>query len=219
MAAVVNVNDVLDGHVALDLECLDRLYLNGYVPCLQVGGQVIRFIKEHLGLPVPSPAVFNKIGTAFRRAVAEFAEVNDVPVVRFKKGDRRIDVMRPYLEAATAPAVVAIGVAQEFQWVFSGYERPTTNPAAVNYGFDKAERRVTCFYFYVVDGEATIVTGGTMVDAKQTSPDQRRGSSIQGGQTYHLTKGDVITIPAKTPHWWKEVPTQTIAYYAVNTEP
>jgi hypothetical protein len=154
MAAVVNVNDVLDGHVALDLECLDRLYLNGYVPGLQVGGQVVRFIKEHLGLPVPSPAVFNKIGTAFRRAVAEFAEVNDIPVVRFKKGDRRIDVMRPYLDAAAAPAVVAIGVAQEFQWVFSGYERPTTdNPAAVNYGFDKAERRVTCFYFYVVDPE------------------------------------------------------------------
>jgi hypothetical protein len=41
----------------------------------------------------------------------------------------------------------------------------------------------------------------------------------EGGQTYHLTKGDVITIPAGTPHWFKEVPTQTIAYYAVNTEP
>jgi mannose-6-phosphate isomerase-like protein (cupin superfamily) len=73
--------------------------------------------------------------------------------------------------------------------------------------------------FIIVEGEGTFVTGGTMVDAKQTSPDQRRASSIQGGQTYHLTKGDVITIPAKTPHWWKEVPTKTIAYYAVNTEP
>ena len=72
--------------------------------------------------------------------------------------------------------------------------------------------------FIIVEGEATLVTGGTLVGARQTTPDQRRAASIQGGQTHHLTKGDVITIPAKTPHWWKEVPTQTIAYYAVNIE-
>jgi mannose-6-phosphate isomerase-like protein (cupin superfamily) len=73
--------------------------------------------------------------------------------------------------------------------------------------------------FIIVEGEATFVTGGTPVDAKETAPNQRRAASVQGGQTYHLTKGDVITIPAKTPHWFKEVPTKTIAYYAVNTEP
>jgi mannose-6-phosphate isomerase-like protein (cupin superfamily) len=72
--------------------------------------------------------------------------------------------------------------------------------------------------FIIVEGEATFVTGGTLVEPRDTAPDQRRASSVQGGQTYHLTKGDVITIPAKTPHWFKEVPTQTIAYYAVNTE-
>ena len=73
--------------------------------------------------------------------------------------------------------------------------------------------------FIIVGGEATFVVGGTMVDARQTAPDQRRAPSVLGGQTYYLTKDDVITIPAKTPHWFKEVPTQTIAYYAVNTEP
>ena len=72
--------------------------------------------------------------------------------------------------------------------------------------------------FIIVEGEATFVTGGTAVDAKQTAPDQRRAKSIQGGETHHLTKGDVITIPAKTPHWFKEVPTKTIAYYAVNSD-
>ena len=72
--------------------------------------------------------------------------------------------------------------------------------------------------FIIVEGEATFVTGGTPVDVRQTAPDQRRAASVQGGQTYHLTKGDVITIPAKTPHWFKEIPTQTIAYYAVNME-
>jgi mannose-6-phosphate isomerase-like protein (cupin superfamily) len=76
----------------------------------------------------------------------------------------------------------------------------------------------TSHVFIIVEGEATMVTGGTLVGARQTGPDQRRASSIQGGQTYHMTKGDVITIPARTPHWWKEVSTETIAYYAVNIE-
>jgi mannose-6-phosphate isomerase-like protein (cupin superfamily) len=72
--------------------------------------------------------------------------------------------------------------------------------------------------FIMVDGEATFITGGTMVGAKQTAPGQMRAASIEGGQTFHLSKGDVITIPAKTPHWWKEVTTKTVGYYAVNIE-
>lgn len=73
--------------------------------------------------------------------------------------------------------------------------------------------------FIIVEGEATFVTGGTLVGAKDTAPGQRRASSVQGGETHHLTKGDVITVPAKTPHWFKDVPTKTVAYYAINTEP
>jgi len=72
--------------------------------------------------------------------------------------------------------------------------------------------------FIVVEGEATFVTGGTLVGARDTAPDQIRATDIQGGRTHHLTKGDVVTVPAKTPHWFKDVPTKTIAYYAVNTE-
>jgi mannose-6-phosphate isomerase-like protein (cupin superfamily) len=72
--------------------------------------------------------------------------------------------------------------------------------------------------FIMVEGEATLVVGGTMVDAKRTAPDQMRAPSLEGGITYHLNKCDVITIPAKTPHWFKEVPTKTVAYYAVNIE-
>jgi mannose-6-phosphate isomerase-like protein (cupin superfamily) len=72
--------------------------------------------------------------------------------------------------------------------------------------------------FIMVEGEATLVVGGTMVDPKRTAPYQMRAPSVEGGTTYHLTKGDVITIPAKTPHWFKEVPTKTVAYYAVNIE-
>ena len=49
MAAVGNVNEILDGHVVLDLECLDRIYLNAYVPILQSSGQVVAFMTQHLG--------------------------------------------------------------------------------------------------------------------------------------------------------------------------
>ena len=70
--------------------------------------------------------------------------------------------------------------------------------------------------FYVVDGEATLVTGGTMVGGKETQPNQMRGTSIDGGETYHLKKGDSITIPAGVPHWFKEVP-QSIHYFTVKS--
>jgi hypothetical protein len=100
MSHVVTVPELLDGHTVLDIECPDRIDLNGYVPTLQVGGQVLTFLRGHLGMPVASPAVFEKIGTRFRQAVARFAQVNDIPVIRFKKGIRKIDVMQRYLRGA-----------------------------------------------------------------------------------------------------------------------
>jgi mannose-6-phosphate isomerase-like protein (cupin superfamily) len=72
--------------------------------------------------------------------------------------------------------------------------------------------------FIMVDGEATLITGGKMIGAKQTAPGQMRGPSLEGGETFHLSKGDVITIPAKTPHWWKEISTKTVSYYAINID-
>jgi hypothetical protein len=56
MSHVVTVPELLDGHTVLDIECLDRIYLNGYVPLLQVDGQVFTFLHDHLGMPVASPA-------------------------------------------------------------------------------------------------------------------------------------------------------------------
>ena len=85
--------------------------------------------------------------------MTDYAETNDIPMVRFGKGDRKADVMRPYLAKATGPGVVAIGVAQEFQSVFSGYDRKTSKPGAARFAFDKADRRVTVYYFYVSDDD------------------------------------------------------------------
>ena len=68
--------------------------------------------------------------------------------------------------------------------------------------------------FYVIDGEATFVTGGTMLGGRVSRPNQQLGTDIQGGQSHHLVQGDVITIPLGTPHWFKEV-TKPITYYMV----
>src|SRR5205823_4292566 len=88
MAAVVNVNDVLDGHVGLEIECVDRLYLNAYVPGLQVGPQVRRFFEDHLGHRIASPALMTKIGNRFRAEVKAFAAREAIPVLRLAKPDR-----------------------------------------------------------------------------------------------------------------------------------
>ena len=153
---VVTVSDVLDGHVGLDLECFDRIYLNGWMPNLQVPGQVVSFLTGHWGFPIPSPAILERIGLGFRKAVAEFATEGGIPVIRFSKGERKLEVMRPYLERlvrAGRSGVAAIGVAQEFQRVFTGttYHPEEGGGGLPRFGYAKANRRVTAYYFYVVD--------------------------------------------------------------------
>lgn len=161
MASVVNINEVLDGHVSLEVECVDRLYLNAYCPLLQVGGQVVRFLTGHLGYPVPSPALFQKIGNRFRREVDRFAASAGVPVLHLKRpdrsrwDDRKLDHVRPYLDRAAGEqrfGVVAIVVAQEFQWV-TGARNRSRIPGVASYDFVKEERRVNAYYFYVHDRE------------------------------------------------------------------
>jgi mannose-6-phosphate isomerase-like protein (cupin superfamily) len=67
---------------------------------------------------------------------------------------------------------------------------------------------------YMLDGEATFVTGGTMIGGRVSRPNQQLGTDINGGQTHHLTKGDVVVVPAGMPHWFKEVP-KPVTYYVV----
>lgn len=59
--------------------------------------------------------------------------------------------------------------------------------------------------FYIVDGSATFTTGGAVVGGKNTAANEIRGKSIKDGNSRRLSKGDVLTIPAGTPHWFSEV--------------
>jgi len=67
---------------------------------------------------------------------------------------------------------------------------------------------------YIIEGDATFVTGGTAVGLRSTRPGQSVGTEVKDGETHHLTKGDVIVVPAGTPHWFKEVP-KSVNYYVV----
>jgi quercetin dioxygenase-like cupin family protein len=68
--------------------------------------------------------------------------------------------------------------------------------------------------FYVLEGSATFITGGTAVEPKTTEPDEIRGTTIQGGESHHLAQGDVIVIPKGVPHWFREVEAPFL-YYVV----
>jgi mannose-6-phosphate isomerase-like protein (cupin superfamily) len=68
--------------------------------------------------------------------------------------------------------------------------------------------------FYIVDGAATIVTGGELVDAAPTDPNEIRGISVKGGDSRKLEKGDVLIIPRGVPHWINQV-TPSLIYFVV----
>ena len=152
--AAVTAADMVAGHVTLDISCLDRVYLNGYVPKLQTPGGVIYFFHNHRGQPIASPALFEPIGEKFRKDIKDWAQANGVPVIRFRAGERKADVMAPYLDAAAAtgrPQVAAIGCAQEFQLVWTARKRDTDPGACPQFSFTKEQRRVSVFYIYIWD--------------------------------------------------------------------
>ena len=97
-------------------------------------------------------------------------------------------------------------------------------PGVGNYSFIKIYRNGTgqaeyhetqADVFVVETGEATLVFGGKLVDAKNTAPHEMRGPSIEGGEERKLAPGDVVSIPAKLPHWVKLAPGKDIAYFLV----
>jgi hypothetical protein len=125
MSAPLNVQDLLDGHVRLQLESVDRLYLNGYVPELQHGAGLVRFLSEHRAQPIASPALLGQISGKFVAEVKAFAQRDDIPLFHFgrkESKDRRAQQLRA--ERGVRDAVVFIGIAQEKAYAFSARRLP-----------------------------------------------------------------------------------------------
>jgi len=143
--------DVLAEHVTFQIECIDRMYLNVYVPQLQYTGGLLRFIHRQLGLPIASTAPLASITDAFTTAVRRFARDNDVPWVDFIKGHRKDDVAHEYLASFTGiEGVLFIGRAQEKTSLFRTEKR--LNADGTSYPWIvKTTGLVNHFYFYCVD--------------------------------------------------------------------
>src|SRR5947208_3022556 len=114
-----SVAEILDDHVTFELEAIDRMYLNGYVPSLQSGGEVVYFMKQHLGARVPSTMMVAPLSKRFVDAIERFAETAGVDLITFKKDQRKDDVAQEYLASFTEEeGVLFIGKAQEKAGVF-----------------------------------------------------------------------------------------------------
>ena len=81
-----NIADIIRHHVSLEVRCIDRLYVNGYMPKLQTSGGLCYFLHDHLGHPIPSPALFRPIHDRFVAAVEAFIARHKIPIVDFESG-------------------------------------------------------------------------------------------------------------------------------------
>ena len=100
--------------MSLSISCVDRLYLNGYVPLLQAPGQIATFCRQQLNAPMPSPALFRPLLERFMHDVKAFAEQHDVPIIHFTRDQKKDAVATEQRARFTADeGVVFIGIAQE----------------------------------------------------------------------------------------------------------
>ena len=119
-----SVAEILDHHVTFELEAIDRMYLNAYVPALQSGGGVVYLMKQHLGARVPSTMMVAPLSERFVTAIERFVETEGLDLLTFKKGQRKDDVAHAYLAAFTGDAgVLFVGKAQEKASVFRTEKR------------------------------------------------------------------------------------------------
>jgi len=86
-----NVAEILTNHVTFELEAIDRMYLNAYVPSLQTGGGFVYFVKSQLGARVPSTMMVAPIGEQFVKAIERFVTTQGIDLVTFEKGQRKDD--------------------------------------------------------------------------------------------------------------------------------
>ena len=148
-----SVADVLTDHVVFEVECIDRMYCNIYVPQLQHAGGLLGYIQRQLGLPIASTAPLGKITDAFAAAMRRFARDQQVPWVDFGKGQRKDDVMHEHLARFTAEeGVLFIGRAQEKTHLFRTERRRDAHGESYPW-IVKATGVVNQFYVYAVDAD------------------------------------------------------------------
>ncbi|HWY47964.1 MAG TPA: cupin domain-containing protein [Bryobacteraceae bacterium] len=145
----------------------------------------MRTIVISLALTVFAAAAWTQQGAP--EAVKTYSSASDVTALQAKaKSDRKGD----------APLVVE-RILQLPPYNANLEYRATVGPASIH------EKEAE--FFYVIDGSATMVTGGKLQNEKRTNADNLTGSGIEGGSSRNVGKGDFIVVPENTPHWFSSI--------------
>jgi hypothetical protein len=144
---MASIPELLHDHVTLEVECLDRLYLNGYIGQLATSGGLVTFMREQLGKPIPSPVVLGQISERFREAVKLLADRERIPIYQFSHKERKDEIANQFRrQRAVRDSIVFIGVAQEKAQAFNGRK--------INGRFEFTRDKtvyVNHYYFYIDD--------------------------------------------------------------------
>lgn len=145
-----NVAEIIKDHVTLEVRCIDRLYLNAYIPRLQSGGGVVDFLVRGCGQKIASPAILGQITEAFKTRLRVWADTQRIPWIEFHKGERKDTIVQRYRDRfRRTSGAVLIGVAQErpSAWAATKHRR---GPFVAFQYF----RKTVCpahYYVYVLD--------------------------------------------------------------------
>jgi hypothetical protein len=152
MSLPSRVGEIIENHVTLEVESIDRMYLNVYVPKLQRALGAVGFFRHHRGFPFVSTALMAPVTRAFVSDVHRFARKNDVPVILFRKGQSKEDVAKAYRRRFEGEeGVLFDGKAQEKATVFRTEKRRSPETGASYPWIVKSTAMVNQFYFYGVD--------------------------------------------------------------------
>ena len=147
-----SVADVLKDHVTLEVEGIDRMYLNVYQPRLQTDRGVAAFFRFHRGETFASSALMDPMSKAFIAAVEHFVEQEQIPLITFAKGQRKDDVAQEYRrDFSGTEGIVFVGKAQEKTPVFRTEKRRNPDTGQTYPWIVRTTAMVNHFYFYGLD--------------------------------------------------------------------
>jgi hypothetical protein len=149
-----SVADVLLEHVTFEVECIDRMYLNVWVPRLAYGGGVAGFFVGHRGNVYASTALMDPMSKAFVAEVHGFIAARGLELVHFAKGQRKDDVTQQFLAVyPDAEGVLYVGRAQEKSNVWRTQRRHNPATGGSYAWLVRATAFINFFYFYCVDAD------------------------------------------------------------------
>ena len=152
MSIPLTVTEVLREHVTLEVESIDRMYLNVYIPQLQHEHGVVGFFRQHRGQTFVSSALMAPMSHAFTTAIQAFVQDHEIPLVTFQKGQRKDDLAAEHLARfQQAEGILFVGKAPETATIFRTQKRRNPETGRTYPWIVRSTGRVNQFYFYGVD--------------------------------------------------------------------